>query len=117
MREEPDTFFERHGIDVVCSIDITFSEAALGALKTVPTLDGKVSLKIPAGTQSEKIFRLRGKGLPELHGSQKGDQLARVRVHTPEHLSREERELFEKLAQVETKEKGSFEKFKEFFTP
>ncbi len=117
IQEEQDSFFERHGIDVVCSIDITFSEAALGASKTVPTLDGKVSLKIPPGTQSEKIFRLRGKGLPVLHSSQQGDQLVRVHVHTPEHLSREERELLEKLSQVETKDKGSFEKFKEFFTP
>jgi molecular chaperone DnaJ len=116
IQEEPDNFFERHGIDVVCSMDVTFSEAALGTSKTIPTLDGKVSLKIPAGTQSEKIFRLRGKGLPVLHSTQQGDQLVRVRVHTPEHLSREERELFEKLAQVQTNEKGSFEKFKEFFS-
>jgi molecular chaperone DnaJ len=117
IQEEQDNFFERHGIDVVCSVDITFSEAALGASTTVPTLDGKVSLKIPPGTQSEKIFRLRGKGLPVLHSSQQGDQLVRVHVHTPERLSKEERELFEKLAQVPTKEKGNYEKFKEFFTP
>ncbi|HUI92024.1 MAG TPA: molecular chaperone DnaJ [Chitinivibrionales bacterium] len=116
IQEEPDNFFERHGIDVVCSIDITFSEAALGASKTVPTLDGKVSLKIPPGTQSEKIFRLRGKGLPELHSPEHGDQLVRVHVHTPERLSKEAKELFEKLAQTETQEKGSFEKFKEFFS-
>jgi molecular chaperone DnaJ len=115
MQEEADGFFERHGIDVVCSVDITFSQAALGASTTVATLDGKVSLKIPAGTQSEKIFRLRGKGLPVLHSSQQGDELVRVRVLTPERLSKEEKELFEKLAQLEMKSKGNFEKFKEFF--
>lgn len=116
IQEEQDEFFERHGIDVVCSADITFSEAALGTSKTIDTLDGKVSLKVPAGTQSEKIFRLRGKGLPVLHSSQRGDQLVRVRVHTPERLSREEKELFEKLAQLEGKEKGSFERIKDMFT-
>jgi molecular chaperone DnaJ len=115
IQEEADNFFERHGIDVVCSIDITFSEAALGASTTVPTLDGKVSLKIPPGTQSEKIFRLRGKGLPELHSTQRGDQLVRVHVHTPERLSKEERELIEKLAQVETKERGTFDRIRDIF--
>jgi molecular chaperone DnaJ len=116
IAESADTFFERHGIDVVCSIDISFSEAALGASKTVDTLDGKVSLRIPAGTQSEKIFRLRGKGLPVLRSSEHGDQLVRVRVHTPEHLSREEKELFEKLAELENKEKSGFDKIKDMFS-
>jgi molecular chaperone DnaJ len=116
IQEERDNFFERHGIDVVCGIDITFSEAALGASKTVQTLDGKVNLKIPQGTQSEKIFRLRGKGLPALHSSEHGDQLVRVHVYTPERISKEEKELFEKLAQYEAKEKGGFDRFKEFFS-
>jgi molecular chaperone DnaJ len=118
IQEQKDEIFERHGIDVVCGINITFAEAALGASKTVPTLDGKVNLKIPAGTQSDKIFRLRGKGLPVLHSTQRGDQLATIHVHTPEHLSREERELFEKLAELEKKNpKSGFDKFKEFFHP
>ena len=116
IQEEQDGSFERHGIDVVCSTDITFSEAALGISKTIDTLDGKVSLKIPSGTQSEKIFRLRGKGLPVLHSSQRGDQLVRVRVYTPEHLSREEKELFEKLALLQGKEKGGFDKIKDLFS-
>ena len=116
IQEETDKSFERHGIDVVSSIDITFSEAALGASKTIDTLDGKVSLKVPSGTQSEKIFRLRGKGLPVLHSSQRGDQLVRVQVHTPERLSREEKELFEKLAVLEGKEKGSFDRIKDLFS-
>jgi molecular chaperone DnaJ len=116
IQEEKDEFFERHGIDIVCEMNITFSEAALGALRTVPSLEGKVSLKIPTGTQSEKIFRLRGKGLPALHSSQHGDQLVKVHVSTPEHLSHEERQLFEKLAEHEKKSKSGFDKIREFFS-
>jgi molecular chaperone DnaJ len=116
IQEEKDDYFERHGIDVVCEMNITFSEAALGASRTVPSLDGKVSLKIPAGTQSEKIFRLRGKGLPALHSSQRGDQLVKVHVHTPDHISREEKELFEKLAEHEKRSKTGFDKIREFFS-
>jgi molecular chaperone DnaJ len=116
IQEEKDDIFERHGIDIVCEMNITFSEAALGASRTIPSLDGKVSLKIPPGTQSEKIFRLRGKGLPALHSSQHGDQLVKVHVFTPEHLSREERELFEKLAEHENKSKSGFDKIREFFS-
>ncbi|MFP4418399.1 MAG: molecular chaperone DnaJ [Chitinispirillaceae bacterium] len=116
IQEKKDEFFERHGIDLFCEIDITFSEAALGTAKTVPTLDGKVSLKIPAGTQSEKIFRLRGKGLPVLHRSEKGDQLVKVHVRTPQKISKEEKEIFERLSQVEKKTKTVFERAKDMFT-
>jgi molecular chaperone DnaJ len=63
-------------------------------------LDAKVSLKIPAGTQSEKIFRLRDKGIPALHGREKGDLLVRVHVRTPEKLTKPARELLEKLAEM-----------------
>ncbi|MDD5675894.1 MAG: molecular chaperone DnaJ [Chitinivibrionales bacterium] len=115
IKETPDSLFERHGIDLVCNVDITFAEAALGVSKTIDTLDGKVSLKIPGGTQSEKIFRLRGKGLPELHGGQHGDLLAHVRVKTPERLSKEQRELFEKLAELDNKPEGIFDRAKGFF--
>jgi molecular chaperone DnaJ len=116
IQEKEDEFFQRHGIDIVCEIDITFSEAALGAAKTVAALGGKVSLKIPPGTQSEKIFRLRGKGLPALHREERGDQLVKIHVRTPEKLGREERELFEKLAAVEQKPKGVFERARDMFT-
>ena len=113
--EEKNDFFERHGIDLFCTIEITFSEAALGTAKTIPSIDGKVSLKIPAGTQSEKIFRMRGKGLPVLHGSQRGDQLVKVHVNTPSKLTREQRELFEKIAGLEKKPKNVFERAKDMF--
>ena len=115
IEEKEDDFLKRHGIDVVCEIDISFSEAALGTAKTIQTLNGKISLKIPAGTQSEKIFRLRNKGLPALHGSERGDQLVKVHVKTPEKLGREERELFEKLAQLENRPKSVFERAKDMF--
>jgi molecular chaperone DnaJ len=115
IQEQEDEFFQRHGIDVVCEVDISFSEAALGVAKTIPTLNGKVSLKIPAGTQSEKIFRLRSKGLPALRRSERGDQLVRVHVKTPEKLGREERELFERLSSLETKPKNVFERAKDLF--
>ncbi len=100
IQEKKHDFFERHGIDLVCDLDVTFSEAALGTSKMVSTIDGKVSLKIPAGTQSEKVFRLKGKGLPSLHGRAMGDQLVRVHVKTPEKLARSAKELFEKLSEI-----------------
>jgi molecular chaperone DnaJ len=115
IQEKKHDFFERHGIDVVCEMEITFSQAALGAEVPVPTLDGKVKLKIPPGTQSDKIFRLRGKGLPVLNGSDHGDQLVRIRLATPQRLSKAERELFEKLAELEGKDKSGGI-FKEMFS-
>ncbi len=115
IAEEKDAFFERHGIDVFCTVEISFSEAALGIAKTIPAIEGKVSLKIPAGTQSEKIFRLRGKGLPVLHGGQRGDQLVKIHVSTPAKLSREQRELFEKIGELEKKPKNVFGRAKEMF--
>jgi molecular chaperone DnaJ len=98
IHETPHRFFQRHGADLLCDIDITFSQSALGVSREVDTIDGKVSLKVPAGTQSEKIFRLKGKGLPELQRREHGDQLVRVHVRTPEKLSRSAKDLLEKLA-------------------
>jgi molecular chaperone DnaJ len=115
IKEQEHEFFERHGIDIVCAANITFSEAALGSNTMIPTLEGKVSLKIPPGTQSEKIFRLRGKGLPALHREERGDQLVKVHVKTPEKLSKEEKELFEKMAELETKPKNIFTRAKDMF--
>jgi molecular chaperone DnaJ len=116
ITEENDDFFERHGIDVFCTVEISFSEAALGTAKTIPSIDGKVSLKIPAGTQSEKIFRLRGKGLPVVHGHHSGDQLVKVHVNTPAKLNREQRELFEKIGELEKKPKNVFDRATDMFS-
>jgi molecular chaperone DnaJ len=101
IQEKEHDVFKRHGIDLSCEVGITFSEAALGTQKTIDTIDGKVNLKVPGGTQSEKIFRLKGKGIPALHRRERGDLMVRIQVKTPEKLSRAERELFEKLAELE----------------
>jgi molecular chaperone DnaJ len=95
---EPHPIFDRHGDDLLCEVPITFSLAALGGSIEVPTLNGKARLKIPAGTQSGRIFRLRGKGIQNLHGYGRGDQHVRVVVETPQKLTRQQAELLEKLA-------------------
>ena len=100
IQEKPHEFFQRHGIDLICEMDISFSEAALGTSKPAPTINGKVNLKIPSGTQSEKIFRLKGKGLQSLHSRETGDQLVKIHVKTPEKLGKAAKELFEKLAEI-----------------
>jgi len=114
---KPHKFFERHGDSVVCLLNLSFSEAALGTKVEVPTLYGKVELNIPAGTQSEEVFKLQGKGLPRLQSSYVGDQLVKIHVHTPQRLSGEERELFQRLQELEGKQsdehKGFFERLKE----
>lgn len=92
-----DPVFARDGQDVVCEVPVTFAEAALGATLRVPTLTGKADLKIPEGTQSGQSFRLRGLGLPAVKGTRKGDQRVRVVVEVPKRLTREQRELMEKL--------------------
>jgi len=92
--------FRRREDDIIYELPVSFSQAALGDQVEVPTLDGEVNLKVPAGTQSGKIFRLKGKGIPHLHGYGKGDQLIRIAVWTPTKLSREEKELLERLAQL-----------------
>jgi molecular chaperone DnaJ len=104
VRVRPDEFFQRHGQDVVCEMPITMPTAALGGEVELPTLDGKAHLKIPAGTQSGKVFRLRGKGLPPLRGSGRGDQLVQVMVETPTHLTPAQRTLLEEFAHVSHQE-------------
>ena len=92
--------FVRRGTDLVCDIDVTFSEAALGCSRIIQTLEEKVNLKIPNGTQSGKVFKLKSKGLPALHSKNRGDLLVCVHVRTPEKLGRQEKELLEKLASL-----------------
>jgi molecular chaperone DnaJ len=98
VREHP--IFSREGNDVICETPISFTQSALGAEIEIPTLEGKISLKIPEGTQSGKIFRLRGKGIPVLQGYGRGDQLVVVRVETPTNLNRQQRELLEEFARI-----------------
>ncbi len=99
VRVAPHRLFGRKGNDLTLELPITFAEAALGANVPVPTLDGPVTLKIPAGTQSGQTFRIRGKGAPRKGGQ--GDLLVTVRVEVPKRLSREEKRLIKQLQEVE----------------
>jgi len=90
--------FERRGADVLCTVPVSFPEAVLGATLDVPTLEGTVQMKLPPGTQSGKVFRLRGKGIPAYGGMGKGDQLVSVLVEVPEKITRQQRKLIEALA-------------------
>jgi molecular chaperone DnaJ len=91
-------FFNRNGDDVLYELPISFAEAALGTEAGVPTLYGKEKLKIPSGSQTGKVFRLKDKGIPHLYGSGRGDHLVSLLVVTPESLNKEQRKLFEELA-------------------
>jgi molecular chaperone DnaJ len=97
---KPHKLFRRDGINILCDLPINFAQAALGAEVAVPSLDGEMSLKIPSGTQSGKVFRLKGKGVPQVNGSGRGDQLVRVLVLTPSRLDGKQRRLFEELAKI-----------------
>lgn len=117
---EPHPLFARHGNDIVCEVPISFPQATLGAEIDVPTVNGKVKMKVSAGTQSGSVFRLRGKGAPDLRGSGRGDQLVRVVVETPRKLTSKQRELLEEFARSSGEEvhplsKGFFDKVKEMF--
>jgi len=98
IEEKKDDVFERQGDDIFVKAPISFPTAALGGKVKIPSLDGNVRITIPPGTQSGKLLRLRGKGIPRLHGYGRGDQIVEVVVHTPKGLSRGARELIEKLA-------------------
>jgi molecular chaperone DnaJ len=112
--------FERQGDDLFCEIPIKFTLATLGGSIHVPTLQGKAALKIPGGTQSGTTFRLKGRGLPHLRGNAHGDQLIRVQVEVPTHLSAEQKKFLEEFARVsgdqeEPLAKSFFDKAKKFF--
>lgn len=110
--------FQRHGNDILIEETISLSKAILGADIEVPTLDGKVKMKIPAGTQSNKVFRLRDKGVPDVHGSGTGDELVKVNVEIPSRLNAGQRKAIEDFARAsgEDIESGSFtEKIKKVF--
>ena len=92
--------FTRNGMDLACEVPIPFTTAALGGEIRVPTLDGAVSLKIPAGTQSGSTFRIRGLGMPALQGLAKGDILTYVQVEVPTRLDSGQREALERFAEL-----------------
>lgn len=95
IRIQPHDIFERDGADLSCGIPVNFAVAALGGSVQVPTLDGEVTLKIPAETQSGRVFRLRGKGVRPVRGSGPGDLFCRVEVETPVNLTAEQKRLLE----------------------
>lgn len=117
-----DKKFKRQGTEIVSELPLTYSQAALGSEVEVSTIYGKVKLKIPAGTASGKVFRLKGQGLPDLQTGIKGDQHARAFIVVPKKLDEKHRQLLEELAKIEgipnTDEHGDrsfFDKVKEFF--
>lgn len=111
--------FEREEFDVYCTIPISFSQAALGTELEVPTLQGKVHMKVPAGTQSGVKMRLKGKGIQKLGGYGIGDQIVTVQVETPTKLSSDQKEMFKRLADFDQSSnpmsKGFFDKVKDLF--
>lgn len=119
VKEHP--LFHREEDEVFCEVPITFVQAALGAQLEVPTLDGMVKMTIPEGTQSGKVFRLKGRGVPHLHGGGRGDQHVRALVETPQNLTGRQRELLEQFAaesgeDINPQSKSFFQKVKERFT-
>jgi molecular chaperone DnaJ len=92
---EPSPLYERRGADLVLEVPVTYPEAALGAIVQIPTPDGPVALKIPSGSESGKLLRVKGRGAPKLNGGGKGDLLARLKVTVPKKLSKAEREALE----------------------
>ncbi len=99
-RVTPSPIFERRGSNLVIEVPVTYAEAALGASVEVPTPDGPISLKVPAGSQDGKTLRVKGKGAPKLKGSGRGDLHARLRVTIPTKLTKQEREAIENLQKV-----------------
>lgn len=123
IEEEAHKELQRDGLNVAFELHISFPDAVFGTQVEVPTIDGRAKIKIPAGTQSGKIFRLKGKGFPDVNGYQKGDQLVHVNVWTPQNLTSEEKAMLEKLnnspnfsPQPGKSEKSFFDRVKEVFS-
>ena len=114
----PHDTFERDGNNVLLTLPISFSQAALGTQIDIPTLEGKSTIKIPSGTQTHTILRMRGKGIADVHTGDKGDQLVKIVIKTPIALTRRQREILSELLDKEETikpEKDFFTKFKEKF--
>ena len=110
--------FQRSGSDVITEVPVAFTQMSLGDTVEVPTLRGRAEMTIPAGTQSGKVFRLRGQGLPVLEGRGRGDQLVRVFVEVPKKISERQKELLREFQELEKKSSGNqsfFEKIVNYF--
>ena len=123
IEEEQHPELHRDGLNVAFELHISFSDAVFGLQAEVPTIDGKAKIKIPAGTQSGKIFRLKGKGFPGVNSYERGDQLIHVNVWTPQHVTPEEKTILEKLSdspnfqpKPDKNERSFFDKVREMFS-
>jgi molecular chaperone DnaJ len=123
IEEEQHKELQRDGLNVAFDLYISIPDAVFGSQVEVPTIDGRAKIKIPPGTQSGKIFRLKGKGFPAVNSYEKGDQLIHVNVWTPQHLSAEEKQMIEKLQgsnnfkpNPDKNERSFFDKVREIFS-
>ncbi len=122
IEEEAHAQLHRDGLNVAFDLHITFPDAVFGTSVEVPTIDGKAKIKIPPGTQSGKIFRLKGKGFPSVNSYEKGDQLIHVNIWTPQHVSSDEKNMLDKMQsstnfqpKPEKGDKSFFDKVREMF--
>jgi molecular chaperone DnaJ len=122
IEEEPHTELHREGLNVAYDLYLTFPDAVFGTNVEVPTIDGRAKIKIPAGTQSGKVFRLKGKGFPSVNSYEKGDQLIHVNIWTPQHVSGDEKTMLEKMnnsnnfkPQPEKNGRSFFDKVRDMF--
>jgi molecular chaperone DnaJ len=123
IEEEAHAQLHRDGLNVAYDLHISFADAVFGIQVEVPTIDGRAKIKIPAGTQSGKIFRLKGKGFPNVNSYEKGDQLIQVNVWTPQHVSSDEKTMLEKMQhsanfipKPDKNDKSFFDKVREMFS-
>lgn len=123
VEEDQHKELQREGLNVAYDLHLSFTDAVFGTQIEVPTIDGRAKIKIPPGTQSGKIFRLKGKGFPAVNSYEKGDQLIHINVWTPQHLSADEKSMLEKLSHSpnfkphpDKNEKGFFDRIKEMFS-
>ena len=118
IREREHRIFQRSGADLITEIPLSFAQMALGAAVEVPTLRGRAEMKIPAGTQSGKVFRVRGEGMPYMDSRGRGDQLVRVFIEVPTKLTDRQREILTEFGEIEEKTSGHkslFEKIANYF--
>ena len=123
IEEEAHAQLHRDGLNVAFELHLSFPDAVFGTQVEVPTIDGKAKIKIPAGTQSGKVFRLKGKGFPAVNSYEKGDQLIHVNIWTPQHVTSEEKTILEKMQaspnfqpKPEKGDKSFFDKVREMFS-
>jgi molecular chaperone DnaJ len=120
IRVEQHPLFDRDEDDLICQVPISFSQAALGAEIEVPSMKGKAVLKVPSGTQTGRMFRLRSQGMPNVYGHGRGDLLVQVKIETPRKLTPKQTELLKEFAETEEKHvtperKSFFDKVKTLF--